>query len=253
MGCAEREREIKEYKEKQKLAELNRKNAAELKEKELAAKNASKVSYEYDDISFQSALSKLTEAAWAFDKNAAGAPNLTAFDSKDMEPHVFKEQLKRAFNLSLLPPELGALMSIFDPEKKGKVECYSFLTKFLKVGMGERLRRNQLWRGIEQEREKERLRLESEKKKFDDEKLLIKVVKFNQEEFSNALQKLTDAACKYEKGAPGAVALTAFEIAEMLPHVFKEQLKLVFGVKVSNQELSALLHYFGNDEMLNCR
>ena len=39
----------------------------------------------------------------------------------------------------------------------------------------------------------------------------------------------------------------------MPPHIFKEQLKLVFGIKVTIPELSAILAYFGNPEFLNCR
>ena len=52
-----------------------------------------------------------------------------------MVPHVFADQLKRAFSMNLRPPELGALMAIFDPEMTGAVTCQSFLNKFLKVGM----------------------------------------------------------------------------------------------------------------------
>ena len=115
MGHAEREREIKEYREKQKRAEEVRAAKQKAKDDALAAKNASKLSYDYDEDSFQSALTKLTEAAWAYDKNTPGAPNLAAFEAKEMEPHVFADQLKRAFSMKLNPPELGALMTIFDP------------------------------------------------------------------------------------------------------------------------------------------
>lgn len=253
MGFAEREREIREFKEKNRLAEEARKAEAERKEQELAMKNASKLSYKYTEESFSSALAKLTEAAWAFDKNGPGAPDLTAFEAKDMEPHVFKEQLRRAFNMNLNPQELGALMTIFDPEKKGTVICIEFLNKFLKVGMDERARRWQQWRDHELELEKSRAEAEAQKKKADDEKHFIKLREYSDDQYETAVQKLTQAAAKYIKGAPGAVSLTAFEAQTMLPHVFKEQLKLVFGLKVTIPELSALLHFFGNDEELTCR
>ena len=239
MGHAEREREIKEYREKQRLDTERRNAAKKARDDAIAAKNASKVSYDFDDASFQSALTKLTESAWAFDKNAAGAPNLSAFESKEMEPHVFAEQLKRAFGMKLTPPELGAidkyfsqnfsrflhyfgivlsillpylhfllgaLMAIFDPEQSGSVTCQSFLNKFLKVGMGERARRRNEWREKEIEIEKERVLKEAEKKREDDEKLCIQVDRnYSPEEFETAMTKLTAAACKYEKGSPGAI------------------------------------------------
>lgn len=36
-----------------------------------------------------------------YDKNMSGAPTLEAFEQKDMEPHVFQEQLKRAFYMKV--------------------------------------------------------------------------------------------------------------------------------------------------------
>jgi hypothetical protein len=33
----------------------------------------------------------------SYDKNMPGAPTLEAFETKEMEPHVFQEQLRRAF------------------------------------------------------------------------------------------------------------------------------------------------------------
>ena len=192
MGHIEREREIRESKERQRLAEETRKAEQDKKDRELANKNAQKVSYEFNDDSFKSALAKLTEAAWAFDRNAAGAPNLSAFDGKEMEPHVFKDQLKRAFNMALAPPELGALMTIFDPERRGAIYCQTFLTKFLKVGMGERQRRKQQWRDHEMEEEKSRLEEEAVKRKQDEEKMYIKVEKnFSREDFESSMAKLT--------------------------------------------------------------
>ena len=49
----------------------------------------------------ETAFVKMNEAAWKFEKGGPGAPNLDAFDMKYMEPHIFREQLKRAFNMPL--------------------------------------------------------------------------------------------------------------------------------------------------------
>ncbi len=49
-----------------------------------------------------------------------GAPCLEAFEAQYMEPHVLKEQLRRAFWMKVTPQELGAIMHYFDP-----VSCIS--------------------------------------------------------------------------------------------------------------------------------
>ena len=61
------------------------------------------------------------------------------------------------------------------------------------------------------------------------------------------MRKLTNAAMLYDRTMPGCVQLTAFECESMLPHVFKEQLKLVFGIKLTAPELGALMAYFDKD------
>jgi hypothetical protein len=76
---------------------------------------------------------------------------------------------------------------------------------------------------------------------------------FSDSDFQSAMAKMTGAAVKYHKGAPGAVGLNAFECVTMPPHVVKEQLKMVFGIKVTPQELGALLSYFGDVKELNCQ
>ena len=43
---------------------------------------------------------------------------------------------------------------------------------------------------------------------------------------------------------PGAPCLEAFESQFMEAHVFKEQLKMAFHMKVTPQELGALMNYF---------
>ena len=51
-----------------------------------------------------------------------------------MPPHVFKEQLKRVFNIKLTAPELGAVMKHFDKDGDGTVDCAEFLISFFKRG-----------------------------------------------------------------------------------------------------------------------
>lgn len=64
MGIAEREKEAKEFAMKQKRSEDARIRRMERKKAELDGKNSLKVNYNYTEEEFQSAIHKLTEAAW---------------------------------------------------------------------------------------------------------------------------------------------------------------------------------------------
>lgn len=256
MGFEERSREMREHRAKQKKAEEDRLKAKADELLALENKNAATVDYEYDDEEFASALGKLTEAAYKYDRNQSGAPNLSAFDMKEMAPHIFKEQLFRAFGIKVNPKELGALMNIFDTEESGSVTCSEFLIKFIKVGMEERMRRKAEWRKHEADVAAKRRQEQMEKQLAADMKGNLKVdYDFNEAEYNSAYNKLKDAAIKYEKGAPGASGLNAFDGESMAPHIFREQLKLVFNMKISPPELGALMLIFDKDGdgVVNCQ
>ena len=64
---------------------------------------------------------------------------LTAFEGASLQPHEFKEQLRRVFNIHLSPRELGALMDLFDKDKDGTIACNEFLIMFFKTGTSKKL------------------------------------------------------------------------------------------------------------------
>ena len=255
MGFAERELELKEYHEKQKRAEEIRRERERQQKEEQARKNALQVAFDYSAADFDSAIAKLTEAAWKYDKNMPGAVSLSAFQGMEMEPHVFKEQMKRVFNIILSPPELGALMSYFDKNGDGKISCPEFIIQFIKVGFAERSRRRQYWRKYDEKKRQQQRQEEIRKQMAAEEKNALKVTyDFEESDFQSAIQKLTDAATKYDRSTAGAVGLDAFEGEAMLPHVFKEQLKRVFNIRLTPPELGALMSYFDKDRdgSVNC-
>jgi hypothetical protein len=77
---------------------------------------------------------------------------------------------------------------------------------------------------------------------------------FTEEDFHNAFNKLTAAAVKYNKQSPSAGGLQAFECSSMPAHIFREQLKLTFNMKVTIPELFSLVNYFERDDTgeVNC-
>uniref|UniRef100_A0A7S3MK82 Uncharacterized protein n=1 Tax=Spumella elongata TaxID=89044 RepID=A0A7S3MK82_9STRA len=205
----------------------------------------------------QSAVRKLTEAAWRYDKMMPGAPCLDAFESEHMEPHVLKEQLKKGFYMKVTPPELGAIVHLFDTDNIGKISCEQFLKKFFKTGFDERQRQKVEWREHEKSIAERTIQKKTAKLKAQEDKIAFVDVDHNYTEadFQSAFQKLTTGAMKYDRAGPGAVGLNAFEAVSMPPHIFKEQLKLVFNVNVTLPELWALVAYFDRDQsgVVNCK
>lgn len=64
MGFTERENYLKEFRAKQQRANDARKEEEERKAKALASKNAMKCTFNFTEEEYQSAMFKLTEAAW---------------------------------------------------------------------------------------------------------------------------------------------------------------------------------------------
>lgn len=256
MGIVERDRELKEQTARQKRADENRLRKIKQKEDELAGKNSLKVSYSYSEAEFNSAMHALTEAAWRYDKNASGAPCLEAFELKFMEPHVLQEQLKRSFYMKITAPELGAIMHYFDPEGKGYINCEHFMKVFSKLGIDERSKKKESWAKHQKELNIQREIKAVAKKKADDDKMALKGVshEYSEDDFTSAFALLTEGAIRYFKTGPGSVPLNAFEVATLQPHVFREQLKMVFNVKVTLPQLWALVAHFDktNTGAINC-
>jgi len=67
-----------------------------------------KISYDFTDNDLQSARAKLTEAAVFFDRARGGS--LSSFEALSLSPLEFKRALKRTFNITLSPTELGELL-----------------------------------------------------------------------------------------------------------------------------------------------
>ena len=119
LGFKERSDRLRaKFMEKKRIdAEREAKRIAD--KEELERKNALKVNFDFTKDDQERALKKLKEAARLYDKSTPAATSMKSFEVAFMPPHVFKEQLKRVLNLHLTPPELGALMKVYD----GKLVC----------------------------------------------------------------------------------------------------------------------------------
>lgn len=139
----------------------------------------------------------------------------------------------------------------------GRIDCSTFLKKFFKTGYDERNRREVEWRQHQKQLNAHKAKVQEMKQAAAESRIALHHVDnaYSEGDFKSAFAKLTEGAVRYSKSGPGAVGLEGFEAVSMPPHIFKEQLKLVFNVKITIPELWALVAYFDkeNSGVLNCK
>eukprot|EP01038_Epipyxis_sp_PR26KG_P006779 gene6779-9286_t len=235
--------------EKQRKLNFLRHTAHERKMEELENKLVMNITeYIYSPEEKESAFKKYTFSAKKYDKNHPAAMSLDGFEQKYLKPHVFREMIKRTFGLLLEDNELNAIMHYFDKESKGIISSKEFLIHFLKVGISEResdhLLSIQKLRQDAKDREREHI--EKMAAQWSKMELNLKF-EFSDEDLKSALEKLTEASVKFDPASPGPMGLTAFDASHLSPAVFREMLKRSFNMKVTNQELAALISQFDNN------
>ena len=247
LGSDERDKKHRVDLARQRREDAYRKNEHERAMKTAEDKINLKIDYNFDNEQQKSAFEKLNIAAKKYDKNSPGCLSLDGFTVKELNAVSFKEMLKRTFGMfDLTAGELGALMSFYDNSGKGLVSTKDFLLSFLQMGMNQRdkEKRDQLAKNksIEELRKKE----EEDKLQAQWAKLEIDVtkVKYSKTDIDSALEKLTDAATKFDAERAGPTALTAFDARTLSIAVFREMLKRVFNLKVTENELAYIAKVF---------
>jgi len=232
------ERRRKEHDEKKKQAE------AEKQEK----KQALKVKANFAPTDLNTAMDKLRDAARVYDIQVDQKRSLRAFTSAFMPPHIFKDQLKINFNVVPTPGELGALVDKFN-DGSGNVVCATFTKQFLTLMLEERDRevreRNERDKKAEEDHKADLLRKEQEQAARNAKKINFK---YGEEDMVTALQKLAEAAHRFDRNMPGAPSLATFASTSITAFDFKEQLKRLFNMQVTPRELGALMSFFNADE-----
>lgn len=248
-GSEEREKQKLLQIEKQRKENLIRETIAEQKEQQKSKKLLLSINYEYTQEQREKAFEKLAIAAKKYDKAHPAAMTLDGFEEKHLKPHVFREMLKRTFNLNLSPEELGAIIHYFDKNNTGEIISQDFLIHFLKVGIAERDK--------EHKDSLRKLREDAEfREKYHQDKMAAQWRKaeldvtydFSFEERESAMEKLTEASVKFDPNSAGPMGLTAFQASVLSPAVFREMLRRVFRMKLTNGELAALIKEFDKDD-----
>lgn len=246
LSAIRKEREAVEIKERQDAFEARRKEEEELKELAKERKHTLKIIWEFPQEVKDIALKKLETAAKAFDPGHPAAPSTAGFNVNAVKPNVFREMLKLTLNLRVNAAELGAILKEFRPDiTDGPIPASDFLKFFYRLGFEARDHERQLQRKRQEELDKkaeeERLR------KIEDAKRKLKTFvdyNFSESDETSALEKLRGASEKYDKTAPGAVALDGFECEELIPLDFRELLKRVFNIALSPTELGYVIQRY---------
>ncbi|RYH16193.1 hypothetical protein EON65_30490 [archaeon] len=200
----------------------------------------------YSPEQLRSAEEKMREAAVKYDSAMPGASPLDGFDVESMDAPEFRDTIKAVFHVKLSNEELSAYILTYHNERGDhRVNCSNFLLNFFRNGFIEKSRRlKALWKAkADAEAKKERARVENEKQLEKRNAMQVSFT-FSGEEKATAIEKLRTAAKLYDKTTPGAMSMKAFEVKEMPPHVFKEQLKRIFNLTVTPAEMGALMSYF---------
>lgn len=159
----------------------------------------------YSKADEESALKKIGEAAKFYDKNASESDLMRAFEGQSMTPSVFKEMMKRCFNVSLTNKELGACLVLFDQRgDKKEIHCGSFCVKFTSLGFDEKEKarteqRERRQKALQAIAEEEARKKAEAAKEFD-----VSVVDYNfsEKDKESGLKKLSLGASRYNKNNP---------------------------------------------------
>ena len=242
-GFSERRKVLAASLKKSRDAELVRAKEEEDKLAAQWAKMELDVTYDYSPEDSANALAKLAAAARTFD---AATTSMAAFDGNYLSAAVFREMLKRTFNIKVTGKELGSLVDLFDSDKSKRIDCTKFVVKFTGMGFEERDKVHQ------EQLQKKKDALAKEKKEMYDQlkkgdALLPKTdinYDFEKSDFNSAMEKIRVEASKYDRTHPSAPSLQGFQGSNLAPVDFKDQLRRAFNIQLAPRELGALVKYF---------
>jgi Ca2+-binding EF-hand superfamily protein len=243
--------------EKERNNEIIRKTIEKKKKAEQENKMLLKINYSYTKEQKEEAFLKLAAAAKKYDKNASSAMSLDGFVEKTMKPHIFREMLKRTFNFIPSAEELGAIVEYFDKKKKGEIICCEFLIYFLKLGIAEREKEHKesLKKLKDDAIIREKQHQEKIASQWSKSDMVLDYTQINEEDRETALEKLTEASVKFDPSTAGPMGLTAFQASSLSPHVFREMLRRVFNMQLTNGEFLVLTKEFdkNNHHLIDCQ
>jgi len=199
----------------------------------------------YTEEDSQRAFAKLTEAATLYDRNSAATVNLYEFECESMPTGIFKDQLKRVFNITLSHPELSALITHFDKDHTESINCQEFLIQFFRTGVTERARIHAKQLAEHQRRQQRDIEWQKTRRLEQEQRAAVLVdFNFSEAEFDSALTKFITLCYRLDRRHFGSQDMKAFEIDSLTSSEFRELMKRTFNFRVTPLELGALVKLF---------
>lgn len=161
--------------------------------------------------------------------------------------------MKLVFNIQFSLPELAAFIRHFNKDNSNgdNINCASFIVKFFRMGFQEKSRRlRATWAEKKRVQDEKERRLKEEQLELERKNQMKVSLNFTPDDKERAVVKLRTAARLYDKTTPGAMSMKSFEVKEMQPHVFKEQLRRIFNLHVNPPEMGALMSVFDGESLL---
>mmetsp|Transcript_9123 Transcript_9123/g.12612 ORF Transcript_9123/g.12612 Transcript_9123/m.12612 type:complete len:608 (+) Transcript_9123:32-1855(+) len=246
LGKLERKKVIKEKRER--VMRIERMKQME-EEKRLRAAKASidaQVAENWTPEDENSAIKKLTRAAFCYDATRGGLEAFIKFEYLDAAE--FREQMKSNLETKLTIEETAALINLFGDLDEKIVFCREFLNNFFRIRRIELDKHSRSQRAITEERHLQQAhRLEEVIEKYS--KLTVaKIEPFTEEDKASAVDKIRTAAA-FRRPNPFINAIEkSFEAAELTHTAFKELLKNNFYVQLTPAELDALVSMFDRNQ-----
>jgi hypothetical protein len=161
-----------------------------------------------------------------------------------MLPHVFKDQLRRVFNIITTVEEVAALMAHFDKEETGLLNCRFFVAQFFKFGIDQRTRlRVSVLDNKKEKEEKEIEVLRLKEEELEKEARLAVNFGFTEIDFDSALTKFVFKCHSFEIRELGPFGWSSFTADALSFLDFKNTLKKRFDLKFTSLELGAIVMY----------
>eukprot|EP01038_Epipyxis_sp_PR26KG_P005573 gene5573-7697_t len=201
--------------------------------------------------SLLSAKNKISKVAAFYDPYRT---SLKGFDSSELNPTEFREQLFRNFNIKLSNAELGAVVMLFDKDKQGKVDTMTFLNEFYKLGKQARTKiRTRQNQNEERLHHIQSIRLKKKEEKIKKLTVVAIAEEFTNEEEESAFKKIARLAFSYDNLKGGLEPF--MEAPAVTGPEFRELIRNNFYIFLSSGEAAALIKMFDRDGdgIINCR
>ena len=194
----------------------------------------------------QATVAKVAET-YDVELEEAMGPALKVFEGH-MNPTQFKEQLRKSLNIELSLPELSALFEHCDRDKSGSIEGAEFKFEFLRLRRQGALNAKRRLENANKRINTRMANLEAEcLKRFNRELQLEVSYEYSEEDKQRALDSIARVAAHFDPSDYRNRDIIKAMNQRLDPGALKEQLIRCFDIRLTPQELGALIEHVDAD------